>query len=331
MALENMASNLVGWLPRLAKTEAYNLVNDAWMDVRNDRIWSFQLLEDGINSPSVITTGTFTCVLGSSTVTANAAASTAITGVNNPSLTQRQFRVQGNSIYSIIAADFTAPAAVVLTLDRPFTDPAGVGLPYQIFQSLFPAPVSDFKRWIDWRDMTNGTWLDVHNTRREANIGDPQRLYYGIPASVLSYGTDQRGTGTTTPSSTLGYPLYELYPNPLAPISYMRWGLRRGADLIQTSDTLPFPLTEDLVNFRARYLGCQWAEANRDPTVPRGQAADYKFLCQAAEANYKQELRQIGLVDRDIVDLFITRIRRCDESRKLPYYSTLLSRAYSGS
>src|SRR4029077_12468919 len=134
-------------------------VNDAWTDVRNNRLWSFQLGEDGINTPNVISAGKFTIPnIGATPATANAAASTAISGLNNPLLTKRQFRIQGYSIYSIIAADFTVPTAVVSTLDRPFIDPVSFGVPlaYLLYQAYFPSPVADFKRYIDWRDMVNG-------------------------------------------------------------------------------------------------------------------------------------------------------------------------------
>lgn len=327
MALENMAASLVGWLPRVSKTQAYVIVNDAWTDIRNNRVWSFQLGEDGINTPNVINTGTFTVTLGSPTVTANSTASAAITGLSNPLLTQRQFRVQGYSIYNILSANFTVPSAVVLTLDRPYIDPTGTALPYQIYQAYFPAPVPDFKRYIDWRDMVNGYWLDVHATRRQVNMGDPQRLYYTFPYYVLSFGEDTRAG-----SATLGYPWHELYPNPLSAISYMRWWLRTGADLVEPGDTLPYPITEKLVSARARMLGYQWMEANRDPTTPRGQTADYKFLYQVGGKEYETELRLIGLKDRDIVDLFLTRVIRLDSNpgARLPYYSTLIGRAYSG-
>lgn len=329
-SLERMASKLVGWVPRLPKSEAYNMVNDAWMDIRNDRIWSFQLLEDGINTPAVVNVGTFTVNLGQDTVTANAAASAAITTLTNPLLTQRQFRVQGYSIYNIIAADFTAPAAVILTLDRIYRDPSGVGLPYQIYQAYYPAPVADFKRWLDWRDMVNGEWLEVHSTRRDVDMGDPQRLYYSFPHWVLPFGEDLRGNGTPTPSATLGFPWYELYPNPLSPISYMRWGLRTGADLVNLDDAPPYPITGKLISARARMLAYQWAESNRDPSIPRGQTADYKFLSQAAGAEFTRELRLIGFKDRDLVDLFLARLVRDNGPTRLPYYSTLLGRAFSG-
>jgi hypothetical protein len=327
MALENMASRLTGYFPRMPKSEAYNIVNDAWTDIRTDRLWSFQLVEDSIATPNVINVGTFTTVQGTNTVTADASASVVIAGLTNPFITLRQFRITSGGIYSIVAADFTVPTAVVLTLDRIYTDPSANSQPYQIYQCYFAAPVPDFKRWIDWRDLTNGDWLSIYNTRREINMGDPQRLYFTFPHWVLPFGQDLRPG-----SSTLGYPLSELYPNPLSYVSYMRWWIRSGADLINPQDTLPYPMQEDLVFARSRMKACEIAEYTRDPSVPRGQSADYKFIYGAAKSEYDTLLKKVGFKDRDITDIFLSRIRRDGTTglNRLAYYSSLSGRAYMG-
>jgi hypothetical protein len=321
MSFETMASRLTGWVPKLPKSEAYNIVNSAWLDIRNDRIWSFQLMEDGFQTPNVITAGSVTAQLGNNQLTLDANATAALTGLTLPLITQRQFSIEGYSIYNIVGL-----SGSTLTLDRPFVDPpAGPGLSYQVFQAYVVAPVADFKRWIDWRDMFNEQWLSIYTTRRDINIGDPARLYYTFPYWVLPFQMDNR-PGT----STQGWPMFELYPNPLQNISYMRWWIRTGADLINPADTLPYPVPESLVNRRARMLAYQWAEGQKDPSVARGAGTDYKFLVQAAEAEYIRDLRLVGLKDRDLVDQYYSRIGP-KMPVKLPYYSTLTNRAFSGS
>jgi hypothetical protein len=330
LAFEDMASELTGYLPRLAKDFAYTLVNRAWGKIRDDRIWSFQLGEDGMTTPNVITTGTFTVTLGSNIAIADSSATTALSGLFTPSLlTQRQFRIQGYSIYNVITTTIDLNGFLNLTLDRPYADFSGIGLPYQVYQSLYPAPVPDFKRWLDVRDMVNGTWLSIYQTKREVDMGDPQRLYYTFPRWIYGYSFDQRGAGTVNASATLGRMLYELYPNPVSQISYMRWWLRRSPDLVLPSDTLPTPMTEDVVNAKARELAYEWQESNRDPSVARGQTADYKMLMGKAHADYLEEVKKVGKLDRDLVELFLTRVHSYGP-RRIPYYSTLLGRAYSG-
>lgn len=309
---------MTGYVTNLPKSEAINLVNDAWTDIRNNRLWSFQLGEDGIASPAVIQTGTVTTTLGSATVTLDAAATTALTGVTNPLITQRQFRIQGYSIYNILSL-----VGSTLTLDRPFIDPAGSGQSYLCYQCYYTSPVQDFKRWLDWRDMTNGQWLSIYESRREVNIGDPKRLYFAFPYWVLDYAVDTRAG-----SSTLGWPMYELYPNPLSVVSYMRWWVRFGPDLAQQpNETPPYPITDKLLFARSRMRGWAWAEANKKPDMPRGAGADYKFLASEAEAEYEEELKVIGKTDRDLIELFVSRIPRLN-IRKQPYYSTLVGRSF---
>lgn len=317
MSLETIASRLTGYVANLPKEEAYNLVNEAWKDIRNDRLWSFQLCEDGIATPTVIQTGTVTAVLGQNTVTLDAAATTALTGLTNPLLTQRQFRIQGYTIYNIVNL-----VGSVLTLDRPFIDPPGSGLSYMCYQAYYVAPVKDFKRWLDWRDMTNGVWLDIYKDRSEINIGDPKRLFFAFPYYVLGFQTDNRPL-----TSTQGYMMYELYPNPLSVVSYMRWWVRTGADLVNPDDVVPEPITDELLFFKSKVRAYQWAEGNKNPDSPRGAGADFKFLTTSAEAEYERELKIIGKKDRDLKELFVKRMHRYG-ARKAPYYSTLVGRAY---
>ena len=99
-------------------------------------------------------------------------------------------------------------------------------------------------------------------------------------------------------------------------------------DLIDPSDALPFPITEKLVSARARMLAYQWAEGNRDPTIPRGQTADYKFLYQSAAGEYAIELKLIGKKDRDNVDIYKSKLIRDSGPAKRNYYSTILGRAF---
>ncbi len=253
----------------------------------------------------------------------NSAANTALNNLTLPFITVRQFRVQGYGIYNIIGY---SNGAGTLTLDRIYTDPSGSSLPYQVYQAYYVSPVQDFKRYIDWRDMFNGEWLTVYGTRREANMGDPQRLYYSFPHWVLPYQTDQRPG-----SSTLGWPQIELYPNPLYQISYMRWWIRTGPDLVNPGDTVPYPITDKLLLARSRMLSYQWAENNKDPSLARGAGADYQFLTKAAGMEYERELKLVGKKDRDLVDLYWSRLPNRDAVRKRPYYSSLIGRAYSGS
>lgn len=328
MAYGDMIGELIGAVNRLSPTYAGTLINRAWNNVGRARIWSFNLGHDTTYTPNVLSAGTFTVTFGSQSVTADATASALILAQQFPLITDMQFRIQGYSIYDIIGVNVSNPSAVVLTLDVPFADPTAGNslLPYMIYQAYKTAPVKSFKRFLDIRDMVNGAWLDLTKiTRRDIDKGDPQRLYFTFPRIVVGYQTDTRLN-----SSTLGWMRYEWYPNPVQQISYMRWWLQDVVDLVNDSDTLPYPMSQSCVLALARKYAYEWAEANRDPTELRGQNADYFQLMAEAERQYLADRMDVWKKDRDLIDLYLTKIVRYDPSRRIPYFSTLTNRAFSG-
>jgi hypothetical protein len=267
----------------------------------------------------MLSTGTVTLQFGSPNVTGDANASAAwLTASQYGSLiTQRQFRSGGVSgagtIYDIVGINITNPSAVVLILDRPFSDPlTSLALPvagqkYSIYAPYLVAPCADFERWLSVYDVGNSLWLKVNGDRR-ARPGpgdDPQRQIFSNPVMLLGLGQDAR-VGSSTP----GWQRYELWPGPQNQFLYQAWCLRFGADLVNLSDTLPIGIPESLVKAKARARCYEQAEANKDPQNPRGAGADYRFLIGAALAQYERELMFARLRDRDRVDIFVTTMTR---------------------
>jgi hypothetical protein len=323
MSLQSMAYELTGRVPNLDIDLAVTMTREAWHSIRKLRGWSFQFGQGGFSVPSQIgsssTTppldadfGTCTVAFGSPTVTGDAIASAEwVTASQYGSLlTQRQFRIGGGTIYNIIAADFTDPNAATLTLDRAFIDPlvSYTGQPYLIYQPYIPTPEKDFIRWLAVRDMTNVRWLNVnadYQERRNTDMADPQRQIYTPPLMVLPFETDFRPG-----SSTYGYFLYELYPQPISQILYQTWWLWEGPDLQTPTDILPTPITEALVKWKALTDAFANAEANKDPANPRGAGANFQFLSQFYEAKYEKELKACRINDRERVNLFNAQMTR---------------------
>lgn len=313
----DMIAEMAGSVPNVDYAFARTLVNEAWQDVRRLGGWSFQFGQTGFTVPGMLSTGTVTLEFGSALVTGDAAASAAwLVGSQYGSLiTQRQFRSGGVSgagtIYDITSIDFTVPTAVVITLDRPFSDPLTslitpvAGQLYSIYQPYIVAPVKDFERWLSVLDIANSGWLMVRGNRRMVNREDPQRQIFANPGMLLALGQDSR-SGTSTP----GWQRYELWPGPQNQYLYQAWFLRFGADLVNLSDTLPVGIPESLVKSRARVRCYEQAEANKDPLNPRGAGADYRFLMGAAQKQYESELKMTRLRDRDKCDIFVTTLRR---------------------
>jgi hypothetical protein len=251
MPLSDMIAELSGNAPGFDYAYGRTLINEAWADVRRLGGWSFQFSETGFTVPGMLGTGTVTLTFGSPSVIGDAIASAAwLTASQYGSLiTQRQFRAGGTSgagtMYDIIALDATNPAAVVLTLNRPFTDPlTSMVLPaptqeYSIYQPYIVAPVQDFRRWLTVFDIANSGWLFVRGDRREIGLCDPQRQIFSNPDRLLALGSDNRA-GSSTP----GWQRYELWPGPQNQYLYQAWFLRFGPDLVDLSDMLPDGIPE---------------------------------------------------------------------------------------
>lgn len=316
MALGNMIAEMRGAVPKYSAALAKAHLQNAWSDIRNMTGWSFQLFSGSFGVPGLTNAGSVTVTYGSSTVTGDAAASAAwaTASIPNSLLTQQQFRVNVGTIYNIIAVNTTNPNAYVLTLDRPYYDKStGSGQNYSIYQCYIVAPFADFLTWESVVDVNNAIDLLANGSKKFRDFADqfdPQRQIFSNPGSLIAYGTDQRGVGTSTPSSTLGYRMYELYPQPQAQYAYQTWGTRQGAALVNLSDTLPYPITEHVVKTLGRVKAYEWAEANKDPRNPRGAGADYRFLMGAAAKEGAAQLKELRMQDRDAVDLWNTTMTR---------------------
>ena len=306
--IAEMRGTVTNYSALLARTH----IRNAWTDIRKMKGWSFQLANGGFGTPGLVNAGSATTAFGSNQVIGDATATAAWATASTPGslITQRQFRVGASTIYNIIAYDTTTNAPfATLTLDRPWIDTSsGSGQGYSIYQCYYAVPVQDFAAWETVVDVNNCIFLDTSSrkaTTAFADQYDPQRQIFSNPGSLIPYQVDARPG-----SATLGWMMYELYPQPQAQYAYQTWYSREGADLVNPSDTLPFPITEHVVKTLARVKAYEWAEANKNPGNPRGAGADYRFLMGAASAEAKAQIKEIRSEDRDRVDLFYSVMSR---------------------
>jgi hypothetical protein len=341
MALVDMASELSEAIPGLDRIYSKTLIKRAWRVVRDSNLWSFQLAQGGFSTPQLLTAGSISVPggIGSTTLIGDATATSAWAALSFYfSPTVQQIRANGYSIYSIIAYDNGSDPSsspnfpfATLTLDRPFVDPlpfyTGVG--YQMFQAYIPAPAG-FKRWLNIADMFNCWPLDIWTSRRTANMVDPSRLYTSNPICVLPLGTDQRGAGTNNASATLGQQLYELYPNPSTAISYQTYYVWTGPELINNSDELPYPITQDVVLEKAKTYAYEWAEARKDVMAAKGSGANYLMLKKEAQSTFDIRLKGLRLLDKDAVDAFNIDMNSFMGQYRMPYFNSPAGRANMG-
>ena len=278
---------------------AQTLVNRAWRDIRRQNLWSFQLFDANWVSPNLIAgTGTCTTVQGSNQVVFNSTAAAALNAIypGGPlpnGLLSRQFRVGISTIYNILAWN---SGTSTMTLDRPFTDVGGSGHGFTIFQCYYAAPYQDFWCWINIRDIVNFNNLNINGTREQVDKMDPQRTLFYLPTWCVPYQQDMNPT-----SPTYTWPMFELWGQPQYSLVYQLYGIRRGVQLVNDTDTLPPPIGEDVVIALASSYAYQWAEGTKGD-MPRNVGADFKFLISSTMAEYKRLYRDYRRQDRELVD-----------------------------
>ena len=321
MALQDMMAELRGSVPKLPFAFTKTLINRSWRDIRESNLWSFNLFESSWITPPVCTLGTVTATQGLATITFDATAIAAllasvIANIYSP-LTLRQFRIGSGGIYNIQTLDPGFAANGIVTLDRIFGDPTAAGAAYQVYQLYYAPPFKDHRTWLSVRNPLLFLNLDLTKTRSELDREDPQRLIYQFPTRVVAAYRDTR-----VGSATLGYPLYELWGQPVSPFTYQCYGLRMGADLINPSDALPQPLDEDLLLAKAKFYAYEWAEANRDIS-PRSTGPDWKFLMGETSTRYGKLLSLYRKQDREFVDNWFAVRDNVFGGLGYPFYNTI--------
>src|SRR6266436_2617528 len=340
MSLNTMSKRMTLEIPNLSDIYARTLLDEALGVIEDEQLWSFQCRESNWITPGLLfpsntaavanSSGTVTTRIGSTQVigdvTASAAWATYVASSPFAALTVCQFRNPSYSLYNIVDYNTTSnPPFGTLFLDRAWGEPQGPGQAYMIYQAYFPAPVSavsgqttvnNFKRFMDVRDTTNNYALDYWSkSQRDLTFDDPQRTIFTDPAYVVPYEIHNRINPNTlpspTPSPTFGFMLYELWPHPLSILPYSYHYIYRGPRLQNPSDTVPYPLTEEIVIEQARVQSYLWKEANKGENVERGAGADYKILATAAEKVYQRKIKPLKITDSGLLELYLNKVR-CD-------------------
>jgi hypothetical protein len=286
-------SSLMGFIPELGPENAKRIVNRSWKDIRMFRPWSFLLVDTVITIPAVVNTGTALVTQYTNTVTMDVTASAAITGLNNPILTLRQFRRPVGPVYNIVSADFTAPAAVVLTLDRNYQEATDPTATYQIYQVYYPAPSSDFLRWVSVFNPINSYKLKLHMTRQEIDRRDPQRASQGLSYWIVQYKMN-------TLSGDPNVPFFELWPHMISQVGLQAFYQKRGTDLVDNTDTIPPQVRDDTLLTMAKYYACEWGEANKGRHQSLKES-DWLALRRQLRVDWKETLFNDAVKDENTV------------------------------
>ena len=202
------------------------------------------------------------------------------------------------------AATFSVTLIATITIDRPWGEPLIQSGGYMIYQAYYPLPPG-YKRLFNVRDTTNNEALDFWSlTQIDLAEIDPQREIFDQPEFIVPLGIDQRPG-----SSTLGQQLVEMWPGPLTPLPYTFMCQCNWPALQNATDTLPYPLTEELVKQRTYEMVALFKEASKGDEMERGSGANWQFLAKAHHEEYKDDLRQIRIMDRHLMELYFTKAR----------------------
>ena len=300
-------SNLKGWVPSLPIELAKDLVNQARRDIYDSRLWSFLIVQTQITCPALIATGSVSFIQYSRQITADAAASAALTGLSNPIITMRQIRQGFGPLYNIVAMDDSVPAAIILTIDRPFQEPTAANQAYNVYQAYYPAtkpednsPTADIIKWISVYDPINGYALKLNRSQEWLNRADPLRGDVGQPYIVCTYRSiPVAGNGGVNP-----VPYWELWPHPTDGVSRIGFYKTGARNWVSPMDALPYELPSELLDVRARVRAYEWAEANK---------GNYPAL---QKTNWMQMRRELmNPADRSSFPYLLAKAKAEDENR----------------
>ena len=286
MAYLDLTNELAGTIPGLSSILSATFVNRAWRAIRDERLWSFLVGTGTVVCPAQLTAGTVTVTQFSTTVTFDVAATAALVPFTvlgaTPPLTALQFRVNGQSLYRILAITATSPHLIV-TIDQPFREGSGAGQRYQVYRAYVQAPVADFLKWSSLDDFQNGYAITkdrLSYSRAVFDRRDPQRQSQGLAYYLGEYQTDP----------VTGLPIWELWPHSVQGQTFVVEFRRQGPTFLLPGDVAPPIIPDTLIMERAQgWHGYPWAQANRG-RFPQLGKTDFVELKLSAQKDYMRDL-----------------------------------------
>lgn len=212
------------------------------------------------------------------------------------------------------SAQFNVTNNAIILLDRPWMEPAQVEASYMAYQAYFPVPAG-FKRWFALRDTTNNNNMDWW-TKTQVDLAndDAERTIFDQPYYVVPFQIDNRQG-----SATLGQMLYELWPHPITELPYTFHCQANWPPLVNSQDTIPYPLTEELVKMRSYEMIALWKEMQKGDEMERGSGTNWPFIAKAYREEYNDRLKECRIMDRHLVDLYFTKARTTPPYGGEPY------------
>lgn len=302
MAFLDYTQELVGVIPQLSSLYAGTLVNRAYKEIRDKRLWTWLREEAELIAPSPIADGFAAVTQFGTVVTFDSTAGPLVTAANaagNPPLLLRQFRISnGGPMYNIIA--YSAGPPVTITLDRPYGEQTTTGSSFAIYRCYFTPPANDFLRFWSLLNATEGytiTGQRLGLTREELDRRDPLRASQGDAHYIASYKAQSAAypVGGTTPGAFI----WELWEHPTNPATYVVNYQRRGVDMVLPTDDIPSTLMSSVLMPNALAHACMWAAANAGRHKEL-KGVNWLTIAKTHKAEYLAELRKAWKTDDEM-------------------------------
>lgn len=288
----DMVGQLMGEVPGLPYPAAQKILNKGWADVRDERLWSWQIDTGEVYTADQLLTGAVSLTQFLATIQFDATARAILdplAAVATPPLIPRQFRVSMGPIYTLIDYD---TATGIGTLDRIYAEAPNATSSFLIYKCYYTPPFADHLRYLTILDPITGNSIkgkQLLGSREEINRRDPMRGSQGDPYRIFAYQPDS--TGLTQ---------HEWWPQPIVSRAYICTCVRRGVDLSAPTDVLPSTLNENLVTNKALYYAYRWAlsHAGTDPAL---KGINWMNLMIDVQKQYRLDLVKAKREDNEIL------------------------------
>jgi hypothetical protein len=296
MAFLDYTQELVGVIPQLSSLYAGTLVNRAYKEIRDKRLWTWLRDEAELIAPSPVASGYAAVTQFGTTVTFDSTAGPLVTAANaagNPPLLSRQFRLSEGPMYNITA--YAAGPPVTITLDRPYGEQTTSGSSFAIYRCYFTPPNNDFLKFWSLLNANEGYTITGERlglTRQELDRRDPMRQSQGDARYIASYKAQDGG-------STPGAFIWELWEHPTNPATYIVNYQRRGVDMVLPTDDIPSTLMSSVLMPNALSKACMWAAANAGRHKEL-KGVNWIAVAREHKAEYLKELQKAWRVDEEM-------------------------------
>lgn len=311
---DEIAGKVILRCPAAGILLARDWVNNAFRQVAEYRLWSWQTRREQFVANAVYNDGTVAVTHNSTTVTGTGTVFTA-------AMQGRQFRLGSNDPVYTIA---TRNSNTEIVLDREWGGATASGQSYEIWNAYFTAP-TDFHSFVSVWDPNFNWQLHLHVAQEEINSVDSQRSNAGTSYVIadLDYTTIHSGRGSIDGTTvTIPLPRYEIWPHQKGAYVWPFLYKIRATDLEDSGALLPRYIRGDVLLELALMEAASWpgTASKKNPYASQSRA-DHHYRRIYGDRRFPGMLAEMARQDDEVFEQDIAYIT----SRSFapyPFYDT---------